>query len=86
VPEIAPIEASILSDDTDISVCDGFGNYVPYHIANIEQGLEGVVFVHYRRIGEYGILISGSLNNTFLGNTCMKKAAQYSEVKEIEAK
>ena len=46
-PAVKPIEATPLTDNTELSANDIITIDVPYGIAGVEQGLEGVVFVHY---------------------------------------
>jgi len=47
-PAIKPIEASPLTDDTELTNDDIITIDIPYSIADVEKGLEGVLFVHYK--------------------------------------
>ena len=48
-PLIKPLVASPLTDGSDILFADVATIDIPYNIAEVERGLEGVVFVHYKR-------------------------------------
>ena len=48
-PAIKPIEASPLTDDIELTTEDIISIDIPYNIATVEQGLEGVLFVHYAK-------------------------------------
>ena len=50
-PAIKPIEASPLTDNSKLTVDDIITIDIPYSIADVEQGLEGVMFVHYTKAG-----------------------------------
>jgi len=54
VPEIAKLEVAPLGDETCLSMSDSTHVYFPYYPMKIEDGLENVVFVHYKR---------GTINN-----------------------
>ena len=47
-PAMKSVEASLLTDNTELFANDIITIDVPYGIAEVEQGLEGVVFVHYQ--------------------------------------
>jgi len=49
VPEIAKVEALPLGDETCLSTPSSTYVYFPYYPMEIEEGLENVVFVHYKR-------------------------------------
>ena len=51
-PLIKPIVAFPLTDGSDILFADVATIDIPYDIAGVEQGLEGVRFVHYERQNE----------------------------------
>ena len=49
VPEIAIVKAMPLGDETDLSMPSHAYVWFPYYPMEIEEGLEKVVFVHYKR-------------------------------------
>jgi len=49
VPSMSAIEVKELNDNTNLSIPETIWSFSPYYPMEIEHGLEGVIFVHYKR-------------------------------------